>query len=72
MSMVSQKNYALSPAGADLGLQSDTPAVGDETEEERRKRLLQVQKQQDGNPAMAKAGPLGLASMMLLGGGLGG
>jgi len=70
MPAVSAKNYPLSPAGADLGLNADGFGLGDslteqldEQETERKKKLL-GQKQATLNTSTA--------AMMLLGGGLGG
>lgn len=55
----SAKNYALSPAGADLGLTGGDPQ-DEETEDEKKKRLAQIAAQQKNDPAGLAVGMLGL------------
>ena len=60
MPQTSAKNTPLSYSGADLGLVGNTPAMDEETEEEKKKRLALQAKQQ-----MTGAGMTSLAGTML-------
>lgn len=65
MPVTSQKNMPLTSAGADLGITGNTPGT-DEDEEDKKRKLLQRKQVEAG------LSPMGLASSMLLGGGMNG